>query len=268
MTAFKHLARKVALVTGGGGGIGKGIVEKLASFGCRVAVADINVDAARKVAADVSLSVENSSIGIEMDVSSEASVESGVRRCVVELGGIDILVANAGVQHIERIERLSFEDWRRVLGVHLDGSFLLTRAAMRHMIEKKVPAGSIVYIGSVHSKEASPLKAPYVAAKHGVLGLCRAVAVEGGPHNIRSNIICPGFVYTPLVAKQIPEQAKRLGISEEAVVKNVMLKNTVNGEFASIAEVAETTAYVAAMAMHTGGLTGQSITVSNGWHMS
>jgi 3-hydroxybutyrate dehydrogenase len=125
--------------------------------------------------------------------------------------------------------------------------------------------GTILYMGSVHSHQASPLKSAYVAAKHGLIGLAKVVAKEGAKDKIRSNVICPGFVRTPLVDKQIPEQAKSLGISEADVIKNVMLKETVDGEFTTVQDVAQTAVFLAAFP--TNALTGQSITVSHGWHM-
>ena len=143
------------------------------------------------------------------------------------------------------------------------GAFLTTRAALRHMYRQK--SGSIIYIGSVHSKEASKLKAPYVAAKHGLLGLARVVAKEAAEHGVGANVICPGFVRTPLVEKQIPEQAKELRISEQEVIKNVMLKETVDGEFTTVNDVAETALFLASFGSN--ALTGQSIVVSHGWFM-
>ena len=125
--------------------------------------------------------------------------------------------------------------------------------------------GCIIYIGSVHSKEASVLKAPYVAAKHGLVGLAKVVAKEGAAHGVRANVICPGFVRTPLVEKQIPEQAKELGISEEDVVKKVMLKETVDGEFTTVDDVADCALFFAGFGSN--ALTGQSIVVSHGWFM-
>jgi 3-hydroxybutyrate dehydrogenase len=174
-------------------------------------------------------------------------------------------VSNAGLQHIDSIVDLSFQNWRKIISVHLDGGFLTTRACLRHMIRQK-RGGSIILMGSVHSKDASPQKGPYVAAKHGLAGLCRVVAKEGAPHGIRSNLICPGFVRTPLVERQIPQLSKELNISEEAVVKDVMLRNTVDGEFATVGDIARVALFVAAFP--TNALTGQSITVSHGWHMA
>jgi 3-hydroxybutyrate dehydrogenase len=127
-------------------------------------------------------------------------------------------------------------------------------------------SGAIIYMGSVHSYEASPLKAAYVAAKHGIVGLMRTVAKEGAKHNVRANVICPGFVRTPLVDKQIPEQAKELGISEERVIKEVMLGETVDKEFTTVADVADVALMLATF--KTNALTGQSVIVSHGWHMN
>jgi 3-hydroxybutyrate dehydrogenase len=125
--------------------------------------------------------------------------------------------------------------------------------------------GAIIYIGSVHSKEASLLKAPYVTAKHGLVGLCKVVAKEGAKHGVRANVVCPGFVRTPLVDKQIPEQAKELGISEDEVIHNVMLRETVDGEFTTTDDVAEAALFFASA--KTNALTGQSLIVSHGWFM-
>jgi 3-hydroxybutyrate dehydrogenase len=147
--------------------------------------------------------------------------------------------------------------------IHLDGAFLLTRACLPHMYRQG--SGCLIYMGSVHSKEASVLKAPYVAAKHALIGLARTIAKEGGRKGVRTNVICPGFVRTPLVDKQIPEQARTLGISEQDVIDKVMLKETVDGQFTTLDDVAEVALFLAAFP--TNALTGQSIIVSHGWHM-
>ena len=151
-----------------------------------------------------------------------------------------------------------------MLAIHLDGAFLTAREAMRDM-EKRGAPGAIILMGSVHSHLASPLKAPYVTAKHGLLGLARAIAKEGGKLGIRSNVICPGFVRTPLVDRQIPEQAREFGISEEEVIQRIMLKDTVDGQFTTLDDVANVA--LALAAFETNALTGQSIVVSHGWFM-
>jgi len=255
-----QLNGKSALVTGAASGIGAEIARVFAAAGARVCIADLDAEAAKRKASEM-----KGAIGVRMDVTSEEEVERGVAEMVRQLGGVDILVSNAGVQHIDNIADVSFENWRKVIAIHLDGGFLTTRACMRQMIEQK-RGGSIILMGSVHSKEASPQKGPYVAAKHGLAGLCRVVAKEGAAHGIRSNLICPGFVRTPLVEKQIPQLAKELNISPESVVKDVMLKNTVDGEFATVGDVAQVALFLAAFP--TNALTGQSITVSHGWHMA
>ncbi|HEX2567862.1 MAG TPA: 3-hydroxybutyrate dehydrogenase [Burkholderiales bacterium] len=249
------LTGKSAIVTGAASGIGAEIARVFAEAGAKVCIADLNEPQA---------TVKNS-ISVRMDVTNEAQVERGIAEAVRQMGGVDILVSNAGVQHIDTIADVSFENWKRVLAIHLDGGFLTTRACLRHMIRQK-RGGSILLMGSVHSLEASVQKGPYVAAKHGLAGLCRVVAKEGAPHGIRSNLICPGFVRTPLVERQIPELAKDLNISEESVVKDVMLRTTVDGEFTTVGDVAQVALFLASFP--TNALTGQSIVVSHGWHMN
>jgi 3-hydroxybutyrate dehydrogenase len=165
---------------------------------------------------------------------------------------------------VHPIEVFPFADWRKMLAIHLDGAFLATRACVRHMYAGG-RGGSIIYIGSVHSKEASVLKSAYVTAKHGLEGLTRVMAKEGAKHGVRANLIAPGFVRTPLVDKQIPEQARELGISEDEVIRNVMLKETVDGEFTTIQDVARVALFFAAFPSN--ALTGQSLIVSHGWFM-
>jgi 3-hydroxybutyrate dehydrogenase len=191
-------------------------------------------------------------------------VNAGIEEAVKVFGGIDVLVSNAGIQIISPVEDFPFADWKKMLAIHLDGAFLTTKAVLKHMYGSS-KGGSIVYMGSVHSHEASKLKSAYVTAKHGLLGLARVVAKEGGPRGVRANVVCPGFVRTPLVDKQIPEQAKALGISEADVVKNVMLKDTVDGEFTTLDDVANTVAFLAGF--ESAALTGQSVLVTHGWSM-
>ncbi|MEA1080127.1 3-hydroxybutyrate dehydrogenase [Marinobacter qingdaonensis] len=257
-----RLKNRIALITGAGRGIGRAIAEHYGREGARVAVADLTLEAAQE-AVDAIEQAGGTAMALAMDVTDEQAVDAGVAAIVDKWGGLDIALANAGIQHIDAVHKLGYADWRKVMNVHLDGAFLVTRAALNQMYANG--GGTMLYMGSVHSLEASPLKAPYVAAKHGMLGLCRAVAKEGAEHGVRSNIICPGFVRTPLVDKQIPEQAKELGISEEEVISKVMLKNTVDGEFTTLEDVAELAVHLAAFP--SAALTGQSIVVSHGWHM-
>lgn len=257
------LTGKVAIVTGAASGIGKEIASTYAREGARVAIADLNLEAANSAAADIRAAGDES-LGIAMDVASEDQVEAGVAAVVAQWGGIDILVSNAGIQIVHPLDQFSYADWKKMLAIHLDGAFLTTRACLRHMYQGD-RGGSIIYIGSVHSKEASLLKGPYVTAKHGLSGLAKVVAKEGARHNVRANLIAPGFVRTPLVDKQIPEQAQALGISEAEVIKNVMLKETVDGAFTTVQDVAEVALFFAAFPSN--ALTGQSLIVSHGWFM-
>ena len=257
-----RLENRIALITGAGRGIGRAIAEHYGREGARVAVADLTLESAQETVDAIEKS-GGTAMALAMDVTDEQAVDDGVNAIVEQWGGLDIALANAGIQHIDPLDKLAFDDWRKVMNVHLDGAFLVTRAALRQMYAGN--GGTMLYMGSVHSVEASPLKAPYVAAKHGMLGLCRAVAKEGAEHGVRSNIICPGFVRTPLVDKQIPEQAKELGISEEEVISKVMLKNTVDGQFTTVEDVSELAVHLAAFP--SAALTGQSVVVSHGWHM-
>lgn len=257
-----RLENRIALITGAGRGIGRAIAEAYGREGARVAVADLTLESAQE-AVDAIEKAGGTAMALAMDVTNEQAVDDGVAAIVEKWGGLDIALANAGIQHIDPVHKLAFSDWSKVMSVHLDGAFLVTRAALRQMYENG--GGTMLYMGSVHSLEASPLKSPYVAAKHGMLGLCRAVAKEGAEFGVRSNIICPGFVRTPLVDKQIPEQAKELGISEEEVISKVMLKNTVDGKFTTLEDVSELAVHLAAFP--SAALTDQSIVVSHGWHM-
>jgi 3-hydroxybutyrate dehydrogenase len=258
-----RLAGKTAYITGAASGIGLAIAQLFAKEGAKIAIADLNQTAAEAAAAGIT-ALGGKAIGLAVDVTNEAQVDATVDKAADQLGGIDILISNAGIQIVKPLVDFAFADWKKLLAVHLDGAFLTTRASLRHMY-KQGRGGSVIYMGSVHSKEASVLKAPYVAAKHGLEGLAKVVAKEGAEHEVRANVICPGFVRTPLVEKQIPEQAKALGISEEDVIKKVMLKETVDGEFTTVADVAAAALFFAGF--ESNALTGQSLVVSHGWFM-
>lgn len=252
---------KVAVVTGAASGIGRGIAQTFIKAGAKVVIADLNAAQAEATAAELGANA----LGVAMDVTSESQVDAGMTQAAQHFGKIDILVSNAGIQIVAPLQDFAYKDWQRLMAIHLDGAFLTTRAALRHMYTQGA-GGAIIYMGSVHSKEASPLKAPYVTAKHGLMGLAKVVAKEGAAHGVRANVVCPGFVRTPLVDKQIPEQAKTFGISEEDVVKNIMLKGTVDGEFTTVDDVANAVLFFAAF--ETNALTGQSLNVSHGWSMT
>jgi 3-hydroxybutyrate dehydrogenase len=258
-----QLDGKVAIVTGAASGIGKRIAEVYAANGAAIAIADIDLEGANATAAEL-VAQGGRAIGVKMDVTDERQVDAGVAEVAERLGRIDILVSNAGIQIVKPVHEFPYAEWKKLVAIHLDGAFLTTRACLRHMYAQG-DGGCILYMGSVHSKEASKLKAPYVAAKHGLIGLAKVVAKEGAEHGVRANVICPGFVRTPLVDKQIPEQAAELGISEEEVIRNVMLKETVDGEFTTVDDVAACALFFADF--ETNALTGQSLVVSHGWFM-
>ena len=260
---MNRLDGKVCVVTGAASGIGRRIAEVYAAAGGRVVVADLAAEAAETVASQIR-SAGGDALALAMDVADEAQVVDGIARAIAHYGRIDVLVANAGIQIVSPIVDFDFADWKRLLAIHLDGAFLTTRECLRDMAKRRA-GGAIVYMGSVHSHLASKLKAPYVTAKHGLLGLARAVAKEGAEYGVRANVVCPGFVRTPLVEKQIPEQAQALGLSEDEVVRQVMLKDTVDGEFTTLDDVANVALMLAAF--ETNALTGQSINVSHGWSM-
>ncbi|QDX23545.1 3-hydroxybutyrate dehydrogenase [Pandoraea pnomenusa] len=258
-----QLNGKVAVVTGAASGIGKEIALTLARAGAAVAIADLNQQGADAVAEEIK-AAGGRAMGVAMDVTNEDAVNSGIDKVADTFGSVDILISNAGIQIVNPIENYAFSDWKKMQAIHVDGAFLTTKAALKHMY-KDDRGGIVIYMGSVHSHEASPLKSAYVAAKHALLGLARVLAKEGAKHNVRSHVICPGFVRTPLVDKQIPEQAKELGISEDEVVKNVMLGGTVDGVFTTVDDVAQTALFLSTFP--TAAFTGQSFVVSHGWFM-
>ena len=258
-----QLKDKVAIITGSASGIGKEIALEYAKEGAKVVIADLMLAAAQATADAINAS-GGKAMAVEMNVTDEAAVDAATAKVVEQFGGVDVLISNAGIQIISPIVDFKYDDWKKLMAIHADGAFLTTRAAMRAMI-KQGKGGSIIYMGSVHSHEASPLKSAYVTAKHGLIGLAKVVAKEGAEHGVRANVICPGFVRTPLVEKQIPEQAKSFGISEDDVVKKIMLKETVDGEFTTVDDVAACALFFAGF--ETNALTGQSLVVSHGWYM-
>lgn len=258
-----NLKDKVCIITGSARGIGEAIAKRYIADGAKVVIADLKLEEAEKTAKELTKKGPGTAMAVEMDVTNEDQVNQGVQKVIDKWGRIDVLVSNAGVQIVYKLENFPFSDWKKMLAIHLDGAFLTSKACLPHMYKQK--SGSIIFMGSVHSKEASPLKSAYVTAKHGLLGLARVISKEGGKNGVRANVICPGFVKTPLVEKQIPEQAKELGISEEEVVNDVMLGETVDKEFTTVEDVAEVAHVFAAFPSN--ALTGQSLVVSHGWFM-
>lgn len=253
---------KSALITGAASGIGKACAERMAENGYSVVVADINLDAAETVANDL-VRRGYAAIAVRMDVTSEEEVEAGFDKMMETYGSCDLVMSNAGVQIVYPFEEYPFEAWKTMMAIHADGAFLVARAAYRRM-KASGNGGRIVFTGSVQSFIGSKLKAPYNFGKHGVAGLAKSIAREGAEYGIYAYTIAPSFIKTPLVEKQIPEQAASLGITEEEVVRNIMLRDTVDGEFTTVEDVADALLY---LSKDRGALTGQSIRLTHGWSM-
>ena len=253
---------KSALITGAASGIGKACALRMAREGYNIVVADVNMSAAAEVVKEITAE-GRSAIAVSMDVSNEDAVENGFDIMTSVYGSCDLVMSNAGVQIVHPFEDYPFEDWKKMMAIHADGAFLVSRAAFRRM-KASGKGGRIVFTGSVQSFVGSKLKEPYNFAKHGVAGLAKAIAREGADYGIYTYTICPSFIKTPLVEKQIPEQARDLGITEEEVVKNIMLRDTVDGQFTTVEDVANTLAF---LANDQGALTGQSLRLTHGWAM-
>ncbi|AXK71748.1 3-hydroxybutyrate dehydrogenase [Lysobacter sp. TY2-98] len=256
MTEFASTPRCV-LVTGAGSGIGAGIATELARDGHHVVVTDLSGDAAQAVAKsirDEGHSAEAHALDVTSD-ESVASVLAAVSRPV------DVLVNNAGLQHVARLEDFPMEKWELLVQVMLIGVARLTRAVLPGMRERGF--GRVINIGSIHSLVASPFKSAYVAAKHGLLGFSKVIALETSDTDITVNTICPTYVKTPLVDKQIADQAKTRGIPESQVVSDVMLKPMPKGVFITFEELAGITAFLMSSAAR--NVTGHTIDVDGGW---
>jgi len=246
---------KCAIVTGGASGIGRAVAEALAATGCRVVVADVNAPAGAAVA---------EAIGGHF-VPADVSVRADCRRLVDQAaglsGGVHILVNNAGFQHVSPIAEFPEDTWEQMLRVMLTAPFLLTRYAWPHM--QAQGWGRIVNIASIHALVASPNKAGYIAAKHGLLGLTRTAALEGGPLGITVNAICPAYVRTPLVENQIAAQAQAHGIPADQVVEKVLLKSAAIKRLIEPAEVGGLVCYLCSDAAS--AITGAAWTMDCGW---
>lgn len=253
---------KSALITGAASGIGRACAVRMAQEGYGTVIADVNMAAASTLAEDLTAQ-GLSAAAVHMDVSSEQEVESGFDKMMELYGSCDLVLSNAGVQIVHPFDEYPFEDWKKMMAIHADGAFLVSRAAFRRM-KASGKGGHIVFTGSVQSFVGSKLKEPYNFVKHGVAGLAKSIAREGAESHIYAYTICPSFIKTPLVEKQIPEQAASLGITEEDVVKNIMLRDTVDGEFTTVEEVANALAFLSS---DQGALTGQSLRLTHGWAM-
>ncbi|OHV08449.1 3-hydroxybutyrate dehydrogenase [Kushneria phosphatilytica] len=247
-------AQRVALVTGTSSGIGRAVVEKLCQTGCQVLAVDANPDG--KSVADAA--------GAEFhcaDLTDGEQCRAAVARAEALFGGVDILVNNAGIQHVERLETFDEGKWRTIIDLMLTAPFILTQAVWPHM--RRQQWGRIINIASIHAHVASPGKAAYVSAKHGLLGLTRTAALEGGEQGITVNALCPAYVRTPLVERQIADQARLHGMDEQAVIEQIMLEGAAIKRLIEPEEVAEIADYLASE--RASAVTGASWDINLGW---
>jgi 3-hydroxybutyrate dehydrogenase len=256
------LSGKTAVVTGSTSGIGLGISEALAKrgvnivlngFGEPTAVEDLRSRLSREHNVGVSYS--------PADISKPDEIAGMIEEARSEFGSIDILVNNAGIQHVAPVEEFPPEKWDAIIAINLSGAFHTARLVVPAM--KAGGWGRIVNIASAHALVASPFKSAYVAAKHGIAGLTKTIALEVAEHGITVNAVCPGYVMTPLVQKQIPEQAKARGISEEAVVRDVLLTAQSTKQFVEVSEVAGLVAFLCSTEAKS--ITGAMLPVDGGW---
>ena len=251
---------KVAVVTGAASGIGFAIAKAMSETGAGVVLADVSAQAGETALANLRESGGTAEF-VAGDISKSADVRRLMDVATKEFGRIDILVNNAGLQHIAPVVDFPEERWDYLLGVILTGTFLCCKYALPHMIRQKW--GRVINIASLHGKVASPFKAAYIAAKHGVLGFTKVVALEVAEHNITSNAICPAYVRTPLVEKQIEEQARRHGIPREDVVQKIMLEPAAIRRLLDPEEVAALAVYLCSD--KAAGITGSAIDIDLGW---
>lgn len=258
-----RLRDKTAIVTGGSGGIGHAIVERFVEEGCKVVIADINREVMASCSAALNKRLGEVTFPVYMDVSDEAGVETAFDESLKKLGKLDILISNAGIQHLAPITEFDYRQWQRVLKINLDGCFLTAKRAMEEM--KKTGGGTIVFTGSLRSKIGGSQNSAYVAAKHAVLGFNRVVATEGAQYNIRSNVMCPDYILTDLVEKQIAKYMRERNMTRDEVIRTILLPETVDGQFSTLEDMAEVALFFAAFPSN--ALTGQSLMITHGWYM-
>jgi 3-hydroxybutyrate dehydrogenase len=253
---MQELAGKVALVTGAASGIGLAIARDFAEYGVRVTLADIDRERGQAAASELA-----GARFAQADMTSSDDISRLVAETLTAEGKIDILVNNAGIQHIAPIHEFPEAKWRLIIDMMLTAPFLLTKAVLPNMYERK--SGRIINIASIHGLIASPYKSAYVAAKHGLVGLTRTTALEAGAYNVTCNAICPSYVRTPLVEKQIAEQARIHNIPEDQVVEKIMVANGAIHRLLEPREVAHLVTYLCSDAA--GGITGSAQSIDCGW---
>ena len=251
---------RVAVVTGGASGIGYAIAKAFSQAGANFVIADIDPAQGEHARAEIE-KTGTAGAFVATDVSRSEDVRRLVESTMERFGKIDVLVNNAGLQHIAPVVDFPEERWDYLIGVILTGAFLCSKHALPYMIGQKW--GRIINVASLHGKVASPFKAAYISAKHGLLGLTKTVALEVAEHNITCNAICPAYVRTPLVEKQIEEQAKRHGISPEEVVQKIMTAPAAIHRLLDPDEVASLALYLCSDAA--AGITGAALDIDLGW---
>ncbi len=253
---MQELSGKVALVTGAASGIGLAIARDFAEHGVRVTLADIDRERGQAAASEL-----GGASFAQADMTSSDDIARLVAETLAAEGKIDILVNNAGIQHVAPIHEFPEAKWRLIIDMMLTAPFLLTKAALPNMYERKW--GRIINIASIHGLIASPFKSAYVAAKHGLVGLTRTTALEAGAYNVTCNAICPSYVRTPLVEKQIADQARIHNIPEDQVVEKIMVANGAIHRLLEPREVAQLVTYLCSDAA--GGITGSAQSIDCGW---
>lgn len=256
------LRGKTALITGSTSGIGQGIAEELAADGCNIVLNGFgDLDQIETLCTRIAHSNDVTVYHDGADMSEPGAIERMMMRAVRDFGAVDVLVNNAGVQHVAPIEEFPVEKWNAIIAINLAAAFHTIRHALPAMKQRRW--GRIINVASAHALVASPFKSAYVAAKHGIAGLTKTAALEAAEHGITVNAVCPGYVRTPLVEKQIPDTAKARGISEEEVVRDVLLAAQPTKQFVTVEEVAKLTAFLASD--RAASITGAVIPVDGGW---
>lgn len=256
------LKGKTAIVTGSTSGIGEGIAKALAAQGCNIMLNGFGDAGA----------IENQRAGMEKeygvkvlyngaDMTKPDQIAGLVEETAKKLGSADIIVNNAGIQHVAPIDEFPVEKWDAIIAINLSSAFHMTRLAVPHM--KKAGWGRVINMASAHALVASPFKSAYVAAKHGIGGMTKVVALELAQQNITCNAICPGYVRTPLVDKQIPDTAKARGITEEEVIKNVLLAAEPTKKFTTVEDIGALTVFLCSDAA--ANITGTLLPIDGGW---
>jgi 3-hydroxybutyrate dehydrogenase len=255
-------AGKTAIVTGSTSGIGLGIAGALAGAGANVV---LNGFGEPEVIAEIVSDLKRQhNVGVlysDANIADPDAIEAMVEKTREEFGGVDILVNNAGIQHVAPVEEFPVDKWNAILAINLSGAFHTCRLAIPDM--KKNGWGRIVNVASAHALVASPFKSAYVSAKHGLAGLTKTIALELAEHGVTANAICPGYVLTPLVQKQIPEQAKARGISEEAVMRDVLLAAQPTKEFVEVSQIAALATFLCSD--DAASITGALLPIDGGW---